>query len=594
VSDPVKQPKRAAVVIGVDRTGGLPPLSGAAKGARDVGCWLSKNGYAVTPLTDADGGRVTFTAVFDAVQSYLKQGGLDCLVIYFAGHGYFSVGTEIWLLSGAPANASEAIHLEQSRIAASNGSGLKNVVFIADTCRSVPVTVEANAVRGGSIFPMRPLSTQTDVDTLYATLPGDVAVEVAEDAARRNYNGLFTTVLTQLYAEGVAADQLATVEGESGPITVLPNRNLRKLLPPRFAAEVQRLRVLISQTPALKIESDVPFYIAPTHAKADPAIAERGGIFLEARVEGGGKTDGLFAAARSLIERGSIPEAPMIASLGDDRKALQFKSEAREHRDAQPEGGFETQCGVLLTGSSIVEAVAIGKVFAEVECPGQADNRVRIQREAGDYGPNPNYGAVAIRLAEGTGTILAAIPGYIAGLVVREGGVDGVSYSPAPNSPQWAGYAYTRALAEERRAIAATAARHGILAMDREEARQFADLVRVGKGFDPTLGIYAALAYANVGLSGDALSVLHYMQLDLSANLLDVWLFAGADPRERDRFPLLPPCPMLSQGWDYCAPLGFALPPVLAGATRRQTLWTTFAPEAMDAIMAAAKRGDLG
>lgn len=594
---PTKNPKRAAVLIGVDRTGDLPALAGAAKGARDVGEWLTSEGYAVTVLTDDNDGEVTFNDVFKAVEAYLKLGGLDCLVVYFAGHGYFSVGTEIWLLSGAPANASEAIHLEQSKIAASNGSGLKNVVFIADTCRSVPRTVEANSVRGGPIFPTRVLPMQTDVDTLYATLPGDVAVEVAEDTARRNYNGLFTTVLTAIYAEGVPAEHLATVDGTNGPITVLPNRNLRRLLPERFAAEVNRLRAVISQTPALKIESDVPFYIARSRARTAPAIIDRGGgstrISPRAFSAGRAQSDVLMAAARGLIKHGAIPQAPLIASPDDNRKALQLEREAREHLAAQPQGGFETGCGVLVTGSSIVQAVPIGEVFAEIENPGLADSRVRLQRVRGDYGPNLNYGSVAIRFSEGTGTILAAIPGYIASLVVRDGGVDGVSYSPAPDSPHWPEHEYVRERFEARRAIAATAARHGILAMDREEAREFANLVRVDKRLDPTLGIYAALAYANVGLRADALSVLHWLQSELRANLLDVWLFAGADKQELSNLPLLPPCPMLSQAWDYCAPLGFSLPPVLAAANRRQTLWTTFVPEAMDGIMEAAEKGDL-
>lgn len=610
MAKPPKQPRRAAVVIGVDRTGGLADLAGAAKGAIEVGQWLTSEGYAVTVLTDSNGGKVTFTAVFDAVQAYLQRGGIDALVIYFAGHGYFSVGTEIWLLSGAPANPNEAIHLEQSKIAASNGSGIRNVVFIADTCRSVPITLEANSVRGGSIFPMRTLPVQTDVDTLYATLPGDVAVEVAEDAARRDYNGLFTTALTKLHAEGVSEDQVAIVAGDNGPITVLPNRYLRKLLPERFAAEVDRLRAMISQTPALKIESDVPFYIARTkvrQAASDAAISVRGGAGAKsnmtvhsagrsagADIAAGNEERGLMAAARDLINRGALTAAPTIVKPGDDRAVLQLEREARAHRDAQPEGGFETQCGVLVTGSSIVEAVPIGGVFAEIEDPGSPDNRVRIQNAPGDYGPSHTFGSIAVRFADGTGTILAAIPGYIAALVVRGEGIEGVSYAPAPHSPRWDKYENSKHLAEERRAIAATAARHGILAMDRDEARKFANLVRVGKAFDPTLGIYAALAYGNVGLRTDARSVLQYMQKDLRANLLDVWLFAGADPNERSKYPLLPPCPMLSQAWDYCAPYGFDLPPVLANANRRQTLWTTFVPEAMDAIMAAARKGDLG
>lgn len=592
---PSAKPTRAAIVVGVDRTGDLTPLEGAAKGAKQVGCWLRKDGYQVVELTDADGGKVRFSDVFDAVAALLKQGGLESMVIYFAGHGYFSVGTEIWLLSGAPENASEAVHLEQSKIAASYGSGLKNIVFIADTCRSVPLTVSANAVRGGSIFAMRTLPIQTQIDTFYATLPGDVAVEVAEDQARRNFNGLFTTTLTELH-QAAPQGELTTTERDGTPITVLTNRKLRTLLPQEFARKIEELRVVISQTPALKVESDEPFHLACAIAAMSGAgVAPPGVLKVSPKPfsSGAAKAGQLVEAARNLIDRGTISAAPADIGPNDNRKQLQLEREARDHRAAEPEGGFETRCGVLISGSSIVEAATIGKPYAQVESPGQTGNRVRIHRQPNDNSPNDKFGSVAVRFAEGTGIVLAAIPGYLASVIVRDGGVAGVSYAPAPSSPKWKEYAPIKKLAEERRAIAATTARHGIIAMDRNGARKFANLVRVGKGYDPTLGIYAALAYATVGLRKDALSVLHHLQGDLHANLLDVWLFSGADPAERARYPLLPACPMMSQAWDYCVPLGVELHPVFTQAQRRLTLWTTFTSEAMDAILDAAKKGGL-
>ena len=53
----------AAVVIGVDRTGSLPPLGGAASGAKDFADWAQDQGMAVTLLTDADGGKVRLNDV---------------------------------------------------------------------------------------------------------------------------------------------------------------------------------------------------------------------------------------------------------------------------------------------------------------------------------------------------------------------------------------------------------------------------------------------------------------------------------------------------------------------------------------------------
>lgn len=583
---------RAAVVIGVDRTGNLHPLAAATKGALQMEAWLAGESYHVIALTDKDNGKVRFADVFDAVAACVKCPTMKTLVVYFAGHGYYSVGSEIWLLSGAPDNPNEAVNLAESTIAA-RASGLQNVVFIADTCRSVPQALPGNNVRGGCIFTNRVPMTAMPIDFFYATLPGDVAVEVATDAARQNYDGLFTLALRELHDAAPEGD-VCEVEQSGQQVTVLPNRKMRTRLPEYFAMKVRGLGALISQKPALFIESDEPFHIA--RAKIAPAVSGRGdSIFKTVGVEAfaldGPAPKTLEQAASDLISRGAIPPEPVVRLPDDDAAGIKLAREARNQRAAAPEVGFETQCGVAVSGSSIVEAFPLGGIAGEIEGPGLADNKYRVQNNPGDYGPCQKHGSVVLRFTEGTGTIVAAIPGYIAALIVKDGAVISVTYSPAPNSPAWQYYQYSREQAEQKRAIVATAARHGILAMDRKEAEKFAKVVRVDKSNDPTLGIYAALAYSGVGLREDALSVLHFMQNDLDANLFDVWLFAGADEAEKAKRPLVPICPMLSQGWDYLRPLGVAVPDELDSKARLQSLWTTFTREAMDEIMTSAHEG---
>lgn len=582
---------RAAITIGVDRTGGLQPLAAAARGAKDMADWLRQEGYHVTALTDEGDGTVRVADVFAAVLDALATASLTTLVIYFAGHGYFSVGSEIWLLSGAPDNPGEAINLGESTVAA-RGCGLTNVVFIADTCRSIPQTLAANAVRGGSIFPVRQSAIEAQIDTFYATNPGDVAVEVAVDAARTRYDGLFTKVLHKLHLAAPQAD-LVTVAQGGADVLVLPNRRLRRLLPEHFGRFARSIGAVISQTPSARIESDEPFFVA--RAFAAPEVTERGGggLKMQPYALGGEKLPDPARAARKLIAEARIPQAPLIRNPDEDPEEIRFANEAREHRAAEPGGGFETQCGFFVAGTSIVEGACFDGPWGEVENPGQPDNRLRVHTAQDDWSPARLPGGAVLRFADGTGAVLAVIPGYIGSLIVRDGGVISVSYAPAPNSPGWNDYQPFMDMAAERRAIAATAARQGILAMDREEARAFAAMARVGKAVDPALGIYAALAYASVGLGKEATSVLHYMQLDLAANLFDVWLLAGADPAERAKYPLLPACPMLSQSWDYLRPRNVPVAPVLIEAPRHQSLWTTFRAEAMDAIFAAARNGGL-
>jgi hypothetical protein len=97
--------------------------------------------------------------------------------------------------------------------------------------------------------------------------------------------------------------------------------------------------------------------------------------------------------------------------------------------------------------------------------------------------------------------------------------------------------------------------------------------------FDPTLGLYAAVAYADVGLSRLVESVRGHMRSDLSADLFDVHLLiAGFDMQDQRGFPMVPFCPMLTQCWSYLRPRGITLATTIerAGRHLKPALWTTF------------------
>lgn len=46
----------------------------------------------------------------------------------------------------------------------------------------------------------------------------------------------------------------------------------------------------------------------------------------------------------------------------------------------------------------------------------------------------------ALVFADGSGTVLAALPGFIGSLTVRNGGVADVTYAPSPSSRRWSEY----------------------------------------------------------------------------------------------------------------------------------------------------------
>lgn len=582
---------RGAVVIGVDRPKAPGPLEAAASGALDIQLWLAKE-YHVTAHTDRDGEPVRFADVFETVAAYAKCMTMEQLVIYFAGHGYYASQNEIWLLSGAPDNPAEAINLRESA-EFSRSSGLRNIIFIADTCRSVPQGMAASQVKGGSIFPNTQNPTQADVDIFFATLPGDPAVEVAPEEATREYKGLFTETLKAIHAAARSEDICTvTIGGEEKQ--VFPNRRLKTRLPEFFREEVARARLRIRQTPQLRIESSEPVHLtAATLAPAGPVGG--GAPPVNPRPFAGASAPGAIEnAARALVSLKAIPDQPKGKTPATDIAKFLLASEAEEQRRAEKGGHFETGSGAALTGSQFLAAVAIGPQAIDFVGPEPGATELRFKNAADDYGRLVRPFSVVIRFADGSGTIIAALPGYVASLLVRNGGLINISYSPAEGTMGWLESRRFQSEAESRRAMAATAARHGVLAVDRDDAKAFGDTIRIGKAVDPTLGLYAALAYASVGLRDDAKSVLRYMQKDLRATLFDAWLLAGADRENVSQArPLVPLCPMLSQSWDYLAPAGAAIPALLQAAPRHASLWTTFRPEAMDAIFDAAREGEL-
>jgi hypothetical protein len=112
---------RAAVLVGVARTGGLPELQGVPRAVAAMEAWALGQGMSrddVLTVVDSDGGSVTSAAVFSAVQDLVSRGTLDQLVLYFAGHGINNAQNELWLLSGAPENPNEAVNVSASAVLA--------------------------------------------------------------------------------------------------------------------------------------------------------------------------------------------------------------------------------------------------------------------------------------------------------------------------------------------------------------------------------------------------------------------------------------------------------------------------------------------
>jgi hypothetical protein len=240
--------KRAAVVIGVDRPGNLPPLKAAASGANKVGDWLKSEGFDEVKRFTDDVMPVKAGDIFDAVDGLLKLGTLQQLVVYFAGHGSVVHYSELWLLSEAPHSPNAAVSTTESCQLAQR-CGIPNVVFISDTCRSTSADLAMQHLSGQFLFPGDINNTRVDtaIDIFLATALGAQAVETL-DAAAGKYNGIYTDCFLSAYVNP-SADMIENV----GDLRVVPNRKLEPYLKSEMARRTENLD--IQQLPETHVTS---------------------------------------------------------------------------------------------------------------------------------------------------------------------------------------------------------------------------------------------------------------------------------------------------------------------------------------------------
>lgn len=602
-----------AVVIGVDRTGDLPVLRDAASGAQTVAAWLSGEGFSVYPFIDK-GGPVKVGAIFEAVKGICDKGIAELLIVYFSGHGYLNDGSEHWLLSNAPDNPNEAVSLDEN-IQVARDCGISNVVFVSDACRSTPRSLKADRVRGSLIFPNYGVARQTraDIDRFFACLPGDPAFEVPVDKSSTNYKALYTSCLTAAFRDTPANLTIQVAGAE-----VLPNRKLKKLLPPLVEEMAARFRTSLFQKPDTIVESEPDIFIA----RVTRIPAATSSISLPGRADDIiGISLPKFNISRKKLgksfKRSASPAsenvAPSLRDHAEDLLAGSLGAAAYSGEPPKPDGRlgpaisaakhqlpvdhFETHCGIVVSGVAVAEVHGIGcSVELLARGRGIEDALVRVAPES----ENVEFPrTVLIRFADGAGTAVAVPNGFLCNVIVeydddgraRTDGVVQVTYTPSSNDRRWNEFNTKKTELESLRALVAGLARRGVFRIDRWLATALADRIRIWKAVDPTLGLYASYAYNDAGLGKEIESVAYYMGVDLDgATFYDVALLLGQAKRSRSSS-LHPFCPMLSQGWSLIrVQSGFLPEPVVeAGTWRRASLWTTFESKGMDILFAAYK-----
>ena len=568
-----------AVVIGVDKAGDLPKLSAASSGATKVASWLSSEGYRVKLLVD-ENGPVRASDVFDEVAKFVSAATFEQLVVYFAGHGFVSGSlSEFWMLSGAPQNPNEAISLTESS-ALARESGIPNVVLISDACRSQPNNLETMRLHGQVIFspPPNPPSLISAVDEFLAARIGTSAFETTLE------RGMATEgVYTSCFLEAFKRPYPTIVETVSG-ISVVTNRKLKDYLKAEVPRKIQAISIDYNQQPDSRVMSEDAVYIARVtsderSAGTTPPVT----LSDVARAE--------ISASRG-VDPGVAPmQVPVLNALRKSSGFGDAKDAIVKARGLS--AALSSRCGFVVSGQHVKAISARPGITTKItrSAVGDAPSSL-IEVDLGDA----RAASVALRFEDDTGTVLAGLRDYVGNVVADRSGVKNVSYVPSKTSPLRGAYEHEAGRLEELRDSVATAAQFGVFRFDgpkatrQQAASEMANRIRVLKGIDPTLGIYAAYAYDDAGLKEQARSVGHYLRMTLSVDLFDISSLTGNPDLFAGRFPC---CPMLSQGWALLRVKKTPLADYIAAARDhlRISLWLSLDSTGMSIVEDALKSG---
>ena len=593
--------KAAAVIIGVDKTGGLDPLKSAARGAQQVAAWLTSEGFDVACLTDGPGKPVVSQDVSSAITRFAtKPPTYEILVVYFSGHGQWHTRADHWLLSGAPQNTAEAINLEGAMYTARR-CGIPNVVFISDACRTIPRADLDSLVNGVDAFPNNAISSVSKIDYFKATSESRPAYEIP-------IGGTDQSVLTHAILsafENPEPQIVAHIVDGAEQVSVVPNRRLESVL----QAHVDAILDGVDGNPTQNLDTNVPsaddVYIARVRPKAagappQPPPFPRAPAAPAPAGDSGAPAAGYAARRRSVRAVPGRAEADAIAKslrglegtmpqpIGVDRDeiAARIPDPTADH--------FETETGFIIRGARLADAAVSPHARSKVELLNAANDP---RGDAVRVHPGVPALPVVVRLEDGRCAVLAALRGYLGHAQFDEDGLANVSYVPSSNSSRWGYYNTRRDEINELRALVALAVeRNAFRVRSEREAVTLAQRIRVDKAADPTLGLYAAYAFAQAGIDEQVRDVGEYMRLDLGADLFDVRMLSGhAHDPLAGAGPQVPFCPMLTQGWNILRAYGVELPAVLAHASRflGNSLWSTFTRDGARLIFDAVKSGEL-
>jgi hypothetical protein len=576
--------KRAAVLIGVNQTGGgLPELKAAARSAVETRDWARQQGMDTELVIDS-AGPVEPGMILAAVEKFVlvkdTEPRYEQLLVYFAGHGVNLRYGEYWLLSKAPTNTQAAVNVQGSALLA-RYCGIRHVVFISDACRTAADSVRAQFVTGSDIFPnVDPDGLESPVDLFYACTLGRPAYEVRNPkTAADRFNAAYTSaLLSALDGRVDAAVDWESEERKRGHVRM---RKLKQALAQKVPAMLMEAGVAneVFQQPDARIESEDAAWIAELPPARDPAKTYRSGRgtrLPESPPEPAREAFTWMMLRSGLQHADRAGSGPAAAAPAPSARLLAQAGEIADAARSSTAGGDSFD----VRGTTIAGAwPQAGSV--ERSGPGS----VRIVAPQAD----PRATCVLIEFGTGGLVLLPAIPGYRATLAVDKlGDLVDIAWerAAAAGGPGDAGLEAARQL----RSLAAVASLDGPFHLDEAQAAQLAGTAQAAGPVDPALALYAA--YADSGRGGRARAAAWdaAMRRDFGFTWPDLVLLAsrpGAAAQAWEAAPLALPFPARAGGWALLDALGVRLAPFLASlqAHLTQSPWTLFSPGAAPTLL---------
>jgi len=545
---------RAIVLIGVQRTGGLPLLPAVGDSIGALRKWAAGQGIPgekIAVVSDLDGRPVGAEAVFDAVYKLAQSPTLQQLLIYFCGHGIVNNRNEFWLLSAAPSNPNAAVNVVKSAELAATGT-IPHVVFISDACRTAATTINAQGVTGSVILPnLGVVGPYRAVDLFYPCLLGEPSFEVKDPVEATKYHALYTEVLPAGLS-GSYPEALEQTTDAGQAVGLVRPRLLADSLPERTLDRAQELSVGLSfnQRPDARITSDSKVaWLARIASPDAPALT----IVPDVPV---GEGAPVYAAPPPRPTRSGIRGTGGPVAVTKRSAPEQAAAAAAERLISGRLTGAHAPDGLVVEGAGIEAAYAT----TGFQRHGQA---VRLSLP-----PSAASANVLLRLDSGVCAVIPVLRGYSAILTVEGSQLVDVWYGrPGQAGPS---------------AVAAWRARAGIATRSR-----FGLPVPLGgwpdPADDPALAVYHAYALADAGRRQEIAVIQQRLGERTGVPLFDIDLLI---PRRQTV--AVPGFPLLGRGWalldiDSASP-ATAIPRPLSSH------WTLFPESAFGSLQAMLER----